>query len=63
MKISIKTCPKCKEKHLTMEGTDNAYWCRKCKREITSVKEKWFDVPDHQLGKHIEKYYTGEFKE
>lgn len=58
MKINIRTCPSCGNKHCSDEGIDNAYTCAKCKKAINNVPEKNYYVPDHQLAKLIEKYYT-----
>jgi hypothetical protein len=59
IRFSIITCSDCSEKYITTEGTDNAYDCNNCRRDLMTEQQIQYDISEKELIDFLEKNYKG----
>lgn len=59
IRFNLIACSDCDIKYITTEGTDNAYICYKCRKDLMGEEQMQYDVPEKELAEFLEKNYKG----
>ncbi len=61
MRFNLISCSDCGTKHISTEGTDNAYRCgnRKCRKDLMVENQTIYDVLESELIEFLQKNYKG----
>ncbi len=59
MRFNLITCSDCGKKHISPEGTDNAYNCynNECKKNLMGENQIIYDVSEKEIAEFLEKNY------